>query len=73
MIQHRTKSIGDLVEVISQHLSIPAFVQIIRRDKNMCLTHRAMVPIRYITNDHDGKGIGICIEESEITFKVDVD
>ena len=72
MPQNRSKSVADLLEVISQHyFSIPAYVQIVRRDKNGCVTHRAMVPIRYITPDYNEKGIGICIEESEITFEVD--
>ena len=71
MPQNRSKSVGDLLEAISQHLSIPAHVRITRRDKNGSVTHRAMVPIRYITPDYNEKGIGICIEESEITFEVD--
>ena len=60
---------GNLLYSIAMNIDTPLCVEIVRRDEQNCVTHKAVVPVRHIKSDFDGSGITIRVDESDIVFK----
>lgn len=62
-------TLSDLLTDAVQHLDIPVYVEVVRRDAEGWITHRAKVEVVLFKSNFDGKGFVIRIDESHIKME----